>query len=342
LYYLRSGPESFFAFKRTVGSSATLIQTWTCGAPRVPDERRALDPPVVPDAVVAEIVGLVEDERAGVEPALRLEAGDRFVPVRLPVGLDQLPEDLLHVRFLVGRHLADREAGELAVLAAERDLGLVGRLGEERQLLLLAVEHLEEVVRGDGLVPEDVVGMVRLLVVAARGVSVEDGAAEGDVLHRVSIAADRAVAAREDELELALAGLAEEGDALGDAPAAEVVLHLAVEALDPVGVDDSLEDLADHLLLGGGEEVALDRGLRDPPVVREVAAEEAARLLLVLPRERHFLLLRVGEGVVERLHDRLGRVDRDPGPGERGRGERRGRGLKKPAAIQHGSSPRIQ
>ena len=32
--FLRSGPARFFEFNVTTGSSATLIQTCTCGAPR--------------------------------------------------------------------------------------------------------------------------------------------------------------------------------------------------------------------------------------------------------------------------------------------------------------------
>ena len=70
--------------------------------------------------------------------------------------------------------------------------------------------------------------------VALDGVSIEDRPAECDVIGRIAVAAERAVAAREDELELAVARLAEDGDAVRLAPSACIVLLLLVEAVVPV------------------------------------------------------------------------------------------------------------
>ena len=91
--------------------------------------------------------------------------------------------------------------------------------------------------------PEDVARVVGLFVEAAGGVAVEDRPAEGHVLGRVAVAAERHVPAGHHELELAVARLAEDGDALLLAVAAGVVLQLLVDPLVPVGLDDALEDL---------------------------------------------------------------------------------------------------
>jgi len=70
-------------------------------------------------------------------------------------------------------------------------------------------------------------------------------AAEGDVVDRVAAAPQRHVPAGEDELELAAARLAEDGDGLIVAEAAAVILQLLVETRDPVGNDQALENLAE-------------------------------------------------------------------------------------------------
>ena len=60
------------------------------GAAVVPDERRAFEPPDVPDAVFADVLLGEVGEVAGVEAALLFEALERFVAVGLTVGLDQI------------------------------------------------------------------------------------------------------------------------------------------------------------------------------------------------------------------------------------------------------------
>src|SRR2546430_14904293 len=53
-------------------------------AAEVPDERRPLAPPVVPDAVLADVAVLVERQAALVEAAGPLQAGHRLVAVLRP------------------------------------------------------------------------------------------------------------------------------------------------------------------------------------------------------------------------------------------------------------------
>ena len=120
-----------------------------------------------------------------------------------------------------------------------------GAWAQQSLFVLLAVEHLVEIVCRDGLMPEDVVRMVSLFVIPAGSVAVKDGTAGGDMLDRMSVAPHGAVAAGHHELELALPRLAEEGDALRLAKSAQIVLELLIEALDPVWIHQPLEDLTD-------------------------------------------------------------------------------------------------
>jgi hypothetical protein len=52
-----------------------------------------------------------------VQTALFPQALQGSVPIRLPIGLDQLLERLLEVFFLVGREFLDRDAGRTAAPA---------------------------------------------------------------------------------------------------------------------------------------------------------------------------------------------------------------------------------
>ena len=150
---------------------------------------------------------------------------------------------------LIARQLGHRNALESPFLPRKPTFCSSGRpLAYERLLLLLAVEHLVELVRGQGLRPEDVAGVGRPFVEAVGRVAVEDRAAEGDVVGRVAVAADRHVPAGHHEFELVRARLAEDRDAVVLAVAAGVVVKLLVDALVPLGVDDALEDVADDLL----------------------------------------------------------------------------------------------
>src|SRR5688572_10267748 len=247
----------------------------------VPDERGSLQTPVIPDAVLAEIVRLVEGQVTPVESALALERLDHFIAVRLAVWLDEQLQYLLDVFLLVLRQLSDRNALELAFRPAESDLSFVRRVGPQREFALLAVEHLVHLVGGFRLVPEDVAGVIVLLEVAAGGMPVDDRTAEGDVVRRVAVAANRAVPSAQDELELAAARSPEQRDGLLHGASAHVVLELLVEARHPVGADQPLEDVADHFLLIRGEKAALDGRFGDAPVVRDVSPQQATPLVLV-------------------------------------------------------------
>ena len=173
-----------------------------------------------------------------------------FVAIALAVRLDEHRHDFLQMLFLIAREFADRQALEVAAFAAESDLLLLRQtFFEERLLLLFAIEHLIELVRGLGLRPENVAGVRRAFVEAIGGVAVEDRAAEGDVVGGVAVAADRHVPAGHHEFELLAAGMAENGDAVVRAVAFGVIGQLLVDPLMPFGVDDALEDVADDVLL---------------------------------------------------------------------------------------------
>ena len=70
-------------------------------APEVPDEGGALQPPVVPHAVVAEIGVLLEGEPATVETALGGEAATNLVAIDGAVRLEQHAEHSFEFRPLV-------------------------------------------------------------------------------------------------------------------------------------------------------------------------------------------------------------------------------------------------
>ena len=131
----------------------------------------------------------------------------------------------------------------------------------------------------------------------------------------------------EDELEFPLARCAEDRDRrVAETGLAAVVCHLIEDGLGiflAVGLE---ENLAHHRILVGVEETA-DALLGDVPVVRDLGAER------ILEIKDEGLALGIGEGIVERLHDRLrsrgrggaggGRLGSDRG--ERGEG---GTGIK--------------
>src|SRR6187401_75949 len=90
-----------------------------------PDEGRAFQPPTVPDFVVPEVGVGEESEGAFVEASLRLEAGQDFVLVALPVRFNQFLQGLLHLLLLILGHVGDRKAGEFSLLPLKAD-GLFG------------------------------------------------------------------------------------------------------------------------------------------------------------------------------------------------------------------------
>ena len=101
----------------------------------------------------------------GIEAALGFEAMRHLIAVALPVRLDEHRHHLLQVFFLIACEVAHRQALELAIVAAEAHARFVGQtLAQQRSLLLLAVEHLVELVGGYGLRPEYVAGVRRAFV----------------------------------------------------------------------------------------------------------------------------------------------------------------------------------
>ena len=196
--------------------------------------------------------------------------------------------------FLVRRKIRYLDAVKFSGGAAKADqLFRRHSAGNERLLPLLAIEHVVELVGGDGLVPEDIARMVRLLKSTLPLVGVEDGPPKGDVFGAIAIAAQGHVPTGENKLELLRSGLTEDGDRLALAEAAYIVLQLLVIALVPVGMGHAEEDLAHESLLLAGVEAAVDRGLRDLPVVLEPGAQQAALRIDIIPvkADRLFLLL---------------------------------------------------
>ena len=84
--------------------------------------------------------------------------------------------------------------------------------------------------------------------------------------------------------------LAEQRDALAGAPqlAAGVVAQLLQELAVPLGVDQSLEDVVDDVLLFLRVEAAADDRLGDLPVVGNVGAQQAALTLPGRPASTTF------------------------------------------------------
>lgn len=136
--------------------------------------------------------------------------------------------------------------------------------------------------------------------------SIKNRAAEGHMLGAVAITTPCHVPAAEHELKLAAARLAKDGDALLVAKAANVVIELLIEAPVPLRRRDALEDAADHRLLIGCVEVALDGGLGDAPVVFQPRAQQPALRVHIVPGKAYLLPLLRLQRFIEQLHDGLG------------------------------------
>ena len=178
---------------------------------------------------------------------------------------------------MIGRHGAHLDAGEAGGFAGEFDgLGAVfsARGFEKGGGALFAVEGLEDFVGAECLEPVGVARVIGFFVEALSGMTVKDWATECGANSAVAVATAGAVATCEDELELAGAGLTEKGD--GGAAEAAVAFVVLVE-LTPdfffvfVAVE-TVEDLADEVLLVGGKDVADGFGA-DVPVVVDFEAE---------------------------------------------------------------------
>ena len=76
----------------------------------VPDKCRPFQTPVVPDAVVADIVVLVERDSAGIQTAMSSEALASLFAVNRAVRLKQQIENFADVSLLIVRQFADRDS----------------------------------------------------------------------------------------------------------------------------------------------------------------------------------------------------------------------------------------
>ena len=113
----------------------------------------------------------------------------------------------------------------------------------------------------------------------------------------VAVAAQRHMPTGQHKLEFVATGLAKDGQRLVLTEPADVVLELPVEAFVPRRTGHALKDLADQILLIGRVKAALDRGLRDLPVVLHARPQQAAGLIEMVPVEAHLALLLIVERI---------------------------------------------
>src|SRR5260370_26339053 len=86
---------------------------------------------------------------------------------------------------------------------------------------------------------------------------IESRPAESRAFHRIAVAARRAMAARQYELESARPRLAKQGDrVVGQANALRVLLHMGQHLFDEIRIVQPAKNLFDHCLLIGGLELA--------------------------------------------------------------------------------------
>src|SRR5262249_6252084 len=149
-----------------------------------------------------------------------------------------------------------------------------------------------------GLIPEDVAGVARLLVEAARLVTVTDGTPESSVGIPVAPGPEGQVEAGDHTLTLPAFRSAEERYfAILGPGLARVVLCLLSQFLGPARVEDTLENLTDERLLVPGE--AADGCTGNGPVVRDMQAQRQPAVALLVPVEAHRLFLPAGKGFVQ-------------------------------------------
>src|SRR6266545_2476869 len=183
-------------------------------APEVPDHRRALELPHIPHTVIADVQVPVEGHGERLAAAAGLDVAHRFVAVLFPEREQQVREHLLDEFPLVALHVRNRESRLLAP-PPQLDRGvllLLTRVAEKRGSTLFPIEGLDNLVRAQCLEPVDVARVVGPLVEALGGMSVKNRAAERGAFDRVAVAPCGAVPARQDELELSAARLAEDRD----------------------------------------------------------------------------------------------------------------------------------
>src|SRR5205814_1906133 len=112
----------------------------------MPDEGRTFQSPHIPNSVIPDITRLIEGETALVETALRSEALHNLVLIGLAIRFNERFQNLLSMDLLVLREFADRNPRNCD-RASETDQRFVRRFGNQSELPLLAVQHLEQGVR---------------------------------------------------------------------------------------------------------------------------------------------------------------------------------------------------
>ena len=155
----------------------------------------------------------------------------------------------------------------------------------QRQLLLLAIEGLIQLVGLNGLWPKNIAGVCRPFVKSVSGVTIKDRPAKCDVLGRVAVATDRHVAAREDKLKMFAPWLTEDGDAVLLTKPTGVVVELLVDLRMPFGLVETLEYGTNEGPLIGGIKVIVDVVVGDVPVVGDAGTQESSLLVLMIPGE---------------------------------------------------------
>ena len=88
---------------------------------KVPHERWTFESPIVPDAIVADIVIGEERKMTRIDSALRLQALRNFFLVALAEHLGERSDNALQMPFLVGGQLGHRKTGSVTLRAAEGD-----------------------------------------------------------------------------------------------------------------------------------------------------------------------------------------------------------------------------
>ena len=97
----------------------------------VPDERRTFDAPVVPLAVVAQIVLLIKCQAAGLQSTHAPQAMANLLLIFTAVRLKETAQNLVDGILLLARHVADRQPGKSALRSFEANIGFE-RHGEYR------------------------------------------------------------------------------------------------------------------------------------------------------------------------------------------------------------------
>src|SRR4051794_20656564 len=207
-------------------------------AAEIPEHGWSFNLPNVPNPIVADVVILVKSHVQIVE-AICLNQFHGFVCIAFAERSEQIGHYFVHQFFLIAREFGHSNPREAALLSCEpnciRSL-FFARFLEQRDLALFAIEHFENFVCAERLEPISVPLVVGLLIEAFGGVPIKDWATESSSFNGVTIAAARAMPARQHEFEFAGAGLSKERDGTSaKSLLATVVDHLGHHALCVIG-----------------------------------------------------------------------------------------------------------